>query len=378
MTGNKKNLSPIGMVWLSLLVFPCFLLSQHYSDLPKANYKLDGVPRTELEVVKEIEPDFDKDLFLAVPWRMAVNKSGHFYVYDQRLLKIFVFDRDYKCIRQTLSRGMGPNESPSPLNKALHVSQDGLFLYCHDGIGDKILVYNQLGEYVKEIKMNRSTITIKEFRPVFDKNGFLYTYSIHGGIVDKLDKNLKLVSPFLDESLNRRFIFYRPDFEGAEKLRNKSAPPTKWWAPDINNCFYDKTADDQLLIYLFRSSTAFIFVKDKLVRKFDIYIDRVMEHFKKNVIESVAKNRSARSESPIAFQRPMFIACFIDQDAPFFYLQQNGVDRECTIYQFSLSGRLTHIYSNCQRDTLFQAKCNNLFYGFSWQDHLPVIFKPKK
>ncbi len=360
---------------MSLFVFQNLIWSQTFYDLPKPNLKREGVPHTRLEVVKNIKSDFDDDLFFAVPVLIIAGKDNYFYVFDQKLCQIFVFDGNYRCINQCLSIGQGPGQTPSALNKALYVDREGL-LYCHDGIGDKILVYSQQGKYIKETRLYHHAYTLREFYPIYDSKGSLYTFSLKNGIVDKFDKNLKLVTTYLDNSLNRLSIFCRPDWEGWDAQHSKYAPRLAWEKPSMGNVFYDITADEKLFIFLHRSATAYIFEKDKLVRKFAIHIDGILQQYPKMVLEDIEAFKKRNSGRAYTNEMYVFFSCFLDKDAPFFYLQVNGDEGACALYQFDFNGKFTRIFDIYQQPAVFNSKRNGLYYGLSTNHYTPIIFKP--
>ena len=377
MNGNKKKRPLIIIVLISLLLLPLFLRSQQYSDLPRPNCFVKGTPRSNLVVVKEIVPDFDKDLFFAVPWTMAVSKLGYIYLYDIKMFRVFIFGPNYQYIGQCLTRGMGPGESPGPGNKELHVSANQNLL-IHDGLTDRIICFSQNGKYLKEARLNRPTKTKKPSIPVVDMDGNLYLFSQGNSIVDKYDKDLKLVKSYLDINLNDRFVFYRPAFEDRytqPKLRGLKNLKL-WLIPTTFNTFFDVTPDNQLFIFLYRSGTAFFFKKDQLSNQFEILIDRVLNKHKEKVIAMNKEQKEKKNGNPFGAERAMFMSCFLDFDDPnYFYLQGNFEDPEYSLYRFDRKGKLNRVFSNYQHQVIFKGKSNGVFQGLSMKDFHPVVLK---
>ena len=88
------------------------------------------------------------------------------------------------------------------------------------------------------------------------KRGFLYKYSTTNGLIDKLDGKMKRVHTFLDRKLNDRYVIFKP--------KQPELPPhiaSYRLRADQTNTMYDLTSDGHLLVYLYRSSTAFVFNK---------------------------------------------------------------------------------------------------------------------
>ncbi len=364
-----------------LLFLPSVAFCQTFKELPKPNIYIKGVPRTDLTLVKEIEPDFDENLFYASPVNIDVSKSGHIFIYDLKLGKLMIFDNKFKFVKQVLSVGQGPFETPSPNNKDIYAAPDG-GVWLHDGIGDKIMKWSYEGLPLFEKKLNRRHVTMSPFRPVIDQNGFLYTFSIHEGIVDCYDKNFQFVRSYLTPAANDAFIYYRPNFEPyyknhwTQKQKEKKSKP--WLSPSSFKNFYDVTADGQLFIFIHRSATAYFFNKEKLVRKFDVLIDRVLMQFKESMVRKIKDRKKMIPPIKIPIESRIFASVFLDKDANFIFLQYLPGDKECTLYQLDFTGKLIHIYSYGQQLVRIIAKRNNLFYGLTSGEHHPIILKIKK
>jgi hypothetical protein len=359
---------------LVLLLLPIFVSGQELLKMPKPTHTEAGVPCATLTVVKEIEPDFDEDLFFAVPWKITVSKRGkdgrfYIYVFDSKMLKIFIFNEKYEYVGQFLDQGRGPGEvfPGFPSNKEIHSAIDGK-LYVHDAMSDRIIQFSATGKYLKDIKLKRTRRSMTSFPPIVDKDGFFYAYSLNNGIVDKLDQKMNPVHTYLDMKRNGRFVVYEPPIEKYFRYRNM---PNKWLTAGKINTFYDFTTDGHLLIYLYRSSTVFLFNGDKLVRQFDVLIESALRRFRKRA-EKAYKIEKSRKK-PGLRQIIMFNACFVDKDELYFYLQLGEENMTCTLYKFDLSGKLVEIIKNIPARII--AKCNSLYYGLSLRDRHPVIFK---
>lgn len=367
----KNKLVALALL-LEIILFqaPASMKGQELIDIPKPTHFEEGVPCARLVTIKEIKSDFDDDLFFARPWTIAVGKK-YFYVYDAKLIKLFVFSNDFKYIGQFLESGQGPGEGlPGyPGNKAVYAAPDDK-LYVHEAMADKIIQFSATGKYLKEIRLNRVRKTSLAFPPVTDKGGFFYAYSVNKGIVDRLDSRMNLVHTYLNMNENLRFVIYKP----AYREFYKNSPGLNFWKmPNQTNTMYDITADGHLLIYLFHSSTVYLFKGDRRVGRFQVLIDRVLPVYRKRAEEAYIKQK--KGKGGILHASLMFNGCFLDKDEPFFYLKFIEENKSITLYKFDLKGKLVEIIDNIRSG--IQAKMNGLFYGLSSTSGYrhPAIFK---
>ncbi len=354
-----------------------FLAAQEMLPLPKFNYIEKNMPRAKLVLVKEISSDFDSDLFFAVPKSICAGENGVFFVYDSKLMKIFIFDRFYQCIGTCLEKGAGPAEVLPKNNIEINAGLDGN-LYTCDTYGDKIIQFSAAtGKYKKDFKLRRIHITQSPFRPVVDKLGCFYVFSVNNGIVDKLDQNFKnVLHTYLDLNVNKKFLVFKPSFHPFLMRGN----PPRWVLPDFFNTMCDVTNEGQLFIFSFRSATAFLFDKNnKLLKQFNIYIDRVLLAYKKDMEEMIETENKNSPGKINTLQSQIFLNCFLDRDEPYFYLQLNGAGM--VLYKFALTGKLVRVITrageNGSINATIQAKKNGLFYGLSIKEGNPMIFKEK-
>ncbi len=375
MMDNPKKRRQIPLAFILLLVLPCLIWSQEFMELPKPNSFVNkNIPRSKLRVVNEILPDFDKKLFFAVPYQMAVNKQHEIFVFDIKLGSLFFFNDQCGYVNQTLSRGQGPFQTASVENNDIYAAGDGT-VYVHDGMGDRVMQFSNTGKPIREKRLNRINADLNAFRPVVDRDGSLFTISSHNGIVDKYDKNFKFVRSYLDKNLMDKFLYYRSPYEKIFKKYKKFYDNKIWLFPDSFTVFYDVTVNNLLFIYISRSSTAYIFDKDKLVRKFDVFPDLPLLQFKEKTIKANNERKKRGIHETTTMDMSMFFSCFLDKDANYIYFQASTADKENSLYQYDFSGRLIRIYSNCDHSVTFKARVKDNFYGLSVIDMHPVIFK---
>jgi hypothetical protein len=275
---NEKNRIQV-IVLFCLLLVPFLVTGQELLPMPKPTHSDKGVVTSRLVLVKEIKPDFDEDVFFAVPWYLTVSKD-FIYAYDYKLSECFIFDNKYRFVKKFLEIGIGPGEisSGNPLGKIIRTAPDGT-LWLSDYSNDRLNQFTPTGKLIKDYRMYRLGKAWGGYPPVIDKEGYLYTLSTHKGIVDKMSLSpLKRVHTYLDMEENGKCVIFRSALK--EKYTRKGNKDM-WLQPTNNLVMYDITADGHLLIYLFRSSRAFIFRGTKLVRQFDILIDRVLPVYRK-------------------------------------------------------------------------------------------------
>jgi 6-bladed beta-propeller len=358
-----------------LLLIPFWVSGQELLKAPKPTHSEVGVPCAELTLVKEIKSNFDEDLFFARPLTIFAGKE-YIYVYDSKLVKIFIFNNKYKYVGQFLKQGQGPGEVNPRISASLgfYPAPDGN-LYVHDSLNDKLIQFSATGKYLKDTKLWRAAKTLAVFPPVMDKDGFFYAYSINKGIIDRLNPKMEVVNTYLDMNLNNRFVIYRPPIEKKWKVRGIK-DPILWLGARRSNTFYDMTADGHLVVFLFRSSTAFIFKEGKLLRHFDVYIDTALPIFQKKAERAYNMQRKLDSRGIIKHAL-MYLSCFVDKDEPYFYLNFVSDQNIVYIYKFNLQGKLVQVISNPGCSTQIHYKRNGLFYGFSADVH-PKLFKIKE
>ncbi len=393
MKKNRETFFGTLLLGVVLLLLPLVGWGQTIFELPKPTQFEAGVPRNKLAVVKEIPNEFGDDEFMATPFLVTANKSGTIYVSDSIRNKVFMFNNRFEYIGNFLESGRGPREAFPGRNSLImiYTGQNQKF-YIQDTFNDKIIEFSESGKYLRDMKTNRLKIAYSFFIPVVDKGNAFYAYSLTGGIVDQLDNKMKVAHSYLKEELNERYIYYRPDFEkyyeeskaNFEKKhpgkKSRWGQKKRWLIPNFHNVKYDLTSSGLLLIYLMNSSTVYLFDGKKLVRSFPVWIDNVLTAYKEDVDEGLKISQKVRPGYVSKSYSPMFKICVVDQDQPFFYLQNyRGKKEGFKIYQFDLNGKLVKIMSFPSHLVVtLHAKKNGLFYCLAEKDEekYVVVMKP--
>ncbi len=393
---NRNIFQWVTLIGVLVVLFPIIGKGQEFFPLPKPTHLEAGVPRSNLMVVKRIPFDFKEDVFMAEPVMIAVNKSGHMYIFDKKLYKVFILNNKAEYVSQFLESGAGPGEAFPPRTHAspfldISVGWNGKF-YISDGDGDKIIEFTESGRYLRDIKTNRITHTRLPSPPKVDKNGFFYVYSINNGIIDQMDTNMKLVHTYLQRDLNNQYVYYKPTYQnkishisgskGGKPVIVDPAIKKSWLDAKTENTFYDLTANGLLLVYLKSPSTVYLFNGKNLIRKFDILVDRVLVDYKKRVDTTIANARKNYPQFVSSLDIPMFLSFIMDYDAPYFYLQTIG-DKQVVLYQFDFTGKLVKILP-CPKKLVVNltVKRNGLFYGIAHdseeEEAYPIILKSEE
>jgi hypothetical protein len=364
---NWKSGSAALCILLFLFILPGLSLGQEFLKMPKPTHTEDGIRCAKLTLVKEIEPDFTEDLFLATPWSISVGDK-FFYVYDSKLIKVFLFDHKFKYIKQFPELGRGPGEAfpGNGLSKEIYAGLDGNF-YLHDAQAVKIIKFTANGKYIDDLVLKSSANSFIPFSPVVDKDGFLYVHSINGGIVDRLDPKKNVTQTYLDLNANWQFVVYQPPY----KISKNEDDTNYYKRPTLFNTMYDLTSDGHLLIFLYRSSRVFLFNGNTLVKQFSVLIDRLLPLFKKKVVEKYKqkKERNLRSVSVLR----MYSSCFVSKDEPCFYLQFGEENLTSTLYKIDFNGKILKMFNEIPAN--IKTTKNGLFYGLAFSDRHPMIFK---
>lgn len=351
-------------------------LAQEILDIPKPIQFEEHAPCSRLVLVKKMPLDIDDHHFLAFPRSITIDDENAIYIYDARLKSIFKFDEKYKFITRFLKQGQGPAEvsgADMGIDK-IYYSPDGN-LYVRDVHNDKLIQFTKSGKHVKDIKLNRVMDSLETFSPVVDRKGFIYAFSLSGGIVDKMDPHMNIVHSYLNQEMNRNFVIFKSAIEAS--LKNTPFPDM-WLRPANENTAYDVTKDSQLVIYLKRSSRFFIFNGKRLVRQFDVLLKEAMENFRIRAVELVKKsekepNRGKYRDVTFLY---MFGAFFLDKDdGRYFYLQGLNERERLILYKFNLKGQLVKVLTGSQKGVYFLTKRNHLFYGLESPQANPIIFK---
>lgn len=363
-----------------------FTVGQKLEKLPLATHFEVGLQCSQLVKIKEISSNYDDDVLLARPTALTVDSEKNLYIYDNMLVKISKFDKNYRLISSFMRSGRGPGESAGGMTAEggthkIYYAHDSN-LYVSDPLNNKVIVYSPTdGKHLKDIKLDK--YGRDPFNPVVDSRGHLYALNNTGGIIDELDLNNKmtLIHTYLDGRLSNNCLIFKRKY--AEVLP-KDVLKRMSYRPELSDVGYDVYRDNQLIVFLFNPSTLFIFKDQKLMLERNIYIQSVMDNYRKVAVKFLDGQKRIPHErkkfmgfSPMT----MFITFFVDKDDDrFFYLTE--FYENLNVYMFNQRGDLIKVlsYPTCYPDkqVFLYAKRNNLFYGLIGVDRNPIIFMEEK
>jgi len=349
-----KALKAITVFFLFLIVAP-LLSEEKIIEEPKFTNDEKNAKQIALQLIGEIKEDINDTTFMAKPMSLATDNNGNIFVYDAGHSSIFKFDKNYRFINTFGGQGQGPGEfngSDSGSDK-LYFSDFDHLLYAADSYNHKIIVFDALGNHIKDIRTPVKKDFPVSYIPLLDKDGNFYVHSRRGGGVDVYTKNFEFMRTLLEERHYNRYLLYKPVYnlsrrgrEGARSLNTIPRPA---------NTYYDVTLDNRIIIYLVNASTVFVINNGKIETQFDIWPKTLLEKYRKEIIE--IKKRNLKNIRP-----QMVLNIFSDKDdRRFFYIYgSNGFDN---VYKYDIKGHLIAVLKS-SRQCQFMVKRNGLFYGF--------------
>ena len=313
----------------------------------------------DLVKVHTISPDIDDKNFMGRPMELVVDSKGKIFVYDNIVNRLFIFDKNFKFLRRILNIGEGPGEiKKGRSGKHIYMAPDDR-LYVSDFFSRKMILFANNGDYIKDIKM--PLFQVKETYPVVDqKNNYYFLQTSGNSLIDVLNSNFEKMYSLIDRKEMLRFIVMKPD----DDIKYFSLPGTR-------SVRYDILSNDGLIVYLTQPSTAFIFEKDKLVKRFDIHPKTAIELYKKR-LDILLKTHKKNTYSWL------FNYLFLDKDDEKFFYTGTIYDEEkgCILYKFDLPGNLVAVYRTPIKGIIFQAKRHDYIYAINMVDsHVYIIKK---
>lgn len=320
---------------------------------------------SQMEEIKRINPDFDKDHFFAKITSLAVDDKGNLYCYDKVLKKIFKFNPNFEHVTSFGQQGRGPGEfSGIDLGyMKINITPNNQLAVINHG-DRRISLFDLNGKHLRDQKL--PAVNSSPSLPVFDKSGN-YFVVLNSGTIKMLDENNKILSTYLNKDDFDQFVMYEPEVPpGFPDMR---------WLPNEFNTFIDMAYEGSFFIYLSNSSTFFHFRDSKLIKKMNIWPEIAMDAHRRSTEELDRKTKAKGFKNEVYAH--LMDAFFIDKDdAHTFYL--NGRQSETGqrwVYKFCIDGNLEKVLLSPKPVRIY-VKRNGLFYGISGEDIL--ILKEKK
>lgn len=183
---NKNN--PIQLLWPALL----FLTLVIGGDVVLANdprivvnpekgiWEKSSTKRLKLQTELTIGVrDGDERLMFGRPTKVVVDSKDNIYVLDHGYQRIRKYNEKGEYLLTVGRQGEGPGEYPNPLTIAID-QQDRLYVA---GLGTRIIIYDESGEYLKEFKHDFPGSVIKSLAADSRNNVYLVC-------IDLVDQNM--------------------------------------------------------------------------------------------------------------------------------------------------------------------------------------------
>lgn len=356
------------------ILFALYILILMYcitmGDLTAADIKVIKNPKpthveknyVDLILVKEIKDEIDEEHFFAIPTYLVPDKDGNVYVYDAGLNKIIKLDKNLRFVTMFLDKGRGPGETMGSFDRTpnMFISKfDKLYLGCPGN--KKIIVFSEEGKVEKEIPTPQGFFK-KFYRPVVDEGGKIYLHSGYGGVVDIFDPAGKYLRTLLTQDAFKTFVVFEPQ---KKFIHNHTMSGTL-------TTFYDILPDDGFIIYITHSSTVYLFKNNKLVKKFNVWPEKLFHAYKDIVNKYKA---SVKEDEDI---KPLYcMSFFVDKDDEKHFYMESMIGYR-SLYKFNLKGELISVLRTKNEKGNFYAKRNGYFYGIRWNEGRIFIYKEDK
>lgn len=309
------------------------------------------------------------EITLSLALLLSGDGAGNIFILD-RAERIIKLDKDHKFIKTFGKAGEGPGEfKATPGYNEAWASPKGN-IYAADVEGRKMITFDNDGNHTGDLVFPASgEFSIGGgFIPAVTSDGYFYVRNLRGCTLDVYninDKPLRLHTRLLGKEDCEQCLFER-NFGDIEK--------DLWPRFNSKKTFYDLIAGDKLLVYLAHASTAYIFDKHNLVKKFDLRPKDALELYKKK-IETIAKY----GRGGIPNEEPMFVNFFMDKDNENIFYLECRADKSVhspkrMLYKFNVDGELLGVLYVTDR-VRFRAKLNNRFYAIS-KDGIRIYKEP--
>ena len=312
---------------------------------------------TPLEVVKSIGSDLGNNAYLFKPTSMSSDIKGQIYVYDILQGKILKFDKDLNYMKSFGNIGTGPGEFSGygKFNPVFIKVGNDEKLYAHDLKSHRIIVFNLLGEFLREYKYKKMI----NRNPIVDHKGNIYFFSFEKTRISAYDKDgVKMITiPFEADFL--KYLFFIP---GPEYTNVASAAPYRDIIIDIGK-------DSSILVYFQTSSTLLKFEKKSHFHR-KIWPEKALNNYKKELEELIIKFPNS--------YKSMFTNLIQDASNTRAYYFHFGADRLSgtnRLYQYTLDEGIKNVYYIASSDNFcrFLIADYDRIYGI--QGDKVVLFK---
>jgi len=311
-----------------------------------------------LKLVRTIQPEIDKDHFIASVSAIAADDGGCIYAFDRLQGKCFKFDKNFRFVREFGRFGPGPGEFGKGGMKTVGIT--GNCLYINDSAARKLICFNMDGRFLQEWRFPSDT----NIAPLRTAKGEWFI--LRNETVEIADEKQKTRKTLLTIRENSEFLFASPLFV-------EYPGDTGFYSFTLENTWIGFTHDHRIAVYLTNPSELFVFQHNKPVRSIRLLPQNALSATREAIMKS-QKEKSELSKYRIeGVAIPLFSSFFVDQDNPRFFFLQHWHEDRCQSYCFDWDGRLVGVYTTDIPNTPLMLKKNGLYYGKD--DEKIYIFK---
>lgn len=337
------------------LVMLTGLLNGQMRRIGKVQYIVDPKP-THVEkesdyvnLVKtvEIPGEIDDKHFMVWPLAIAAAGDGTFFCYDNKIRKIYKFASNGTLIKIFGTHGQGPGEFSKGRGTALEIYLGkGGILNISDIANRRLMKFNTDGKHIKDYRIPANIMIYQGFFPVITPGENIL---IRGGIGCTLNA-------YSIGDMKKQYSILNRE-KAARQIVTKASPRSAKDRAAVGwmEVFYDVIKDTLHIVYLNRSSTVYIYEKEKLIKQFDLWPQGALDNFRKKT--EYKKNSNMRVSS-------LFVSLLVDKDNEnYFYLDMGITEgKGRMLYKFDLDGNLVKIL-RVPTSMRFHCKRNNTFYA---------------
>lgn len=195
-----KSIYGVFIASLIMIFNGCFLNADSNDVIPLTSLgptkKIEQNP-TKMEIEAICEIDFNKsEDFMVSPNNLVVDQKDNVFVYDNRLLKIFIFNKNHEYVKSFGKIGGGPGELMGAVGRLMQLNVGpNNNLYLIDNSAHRIHVYDEVGVSVRDYRyMERESWMANRSIPI-DESGKMYF------LMDHKEKPLTLLVTYIDPTL---------------------------------------------------------------------------------------------------------------------------------------------------------------------------------
>lgn len=331
---NKMYVSTLSMMVLLFAVMYGPVLAADFGPIkdPKPNIIETEKHYVKLERVKILSEDLGNGAYLLQPISLTVsNTTTDVFVYDVLQARIFKLDAQLEKVKASFGgKGEGPGEffgEGRSYRVIIQIGRDGK-LYAHDLNRAKIIVFDQDGKYIRDIK----NLDGAAQKPLVDSSGNLINFTVMDNMITAYDEKKTSLFSFPCRDDYFKFLYSTPEAYSLQITQFHKE------AELIESVL---TLRSRYLLFFTPSATMVIIDGTKVSKQFQLWPREPLSVYKAMI--SMKNTRDKKGFTCL----PLYYEPFVDEDNDdVFYLQCAGRHKGqhiFALYQFDDNGRLMKI-----------------------------------